>query len=116
MPRQPFLPAFAHLQYGVGALVLNDRPELAAAIGRCIAIWAKADNEMGNLFGLLSGTDSEAALEVFLPLRKSAHQRDGLKSAAKFRLAGEEHEFFEALMIVYASLERERNCLAMDAL
>lgn len=112
MARQPFLPAFEHLQFAVGALVLNDRPALTSAIGRCIAIWSQVDNEMGNLFGILLGTDSEAALEVFLSLRRSANQRDALKSAAKYKLADEEHQFFEALMIVYASLEKERNCLA----
>ena len=112
MPRQPFLPKFTNLQYAVGALVLNDRPELTSAIGRCIAIWSQVDNEMGNLFSILLGTESVAALEVFLTLRKSANQRDALRSAAKFRLAGEEHNFFEALMVAYGSLERERNCLA----
>lgn len=112
MARQPFLPAFEHLQYAVGALVLNNRPELTSAIGSCIAIWSQVDNEMGNLFGILLGTDSEAALEVFLSLRRSANQRDALKSAAKYKLVGEDNQFFEALMIVYASLEKERNCLA----
>lgn len=112
MPRQPFLPSFSHLQYAVGALVLNDRPELTAAIGRCIAIWAQADSEMGNLFGILLGTNSEAALEVFLTLRRSANQRDALKAAARFSLTDDEHEFFEAMMVVYGSLESQRNALA----
>lgn len=112
MPRQPFLPTFAHLDYVVGALVLNDRPELSAAIGRCIAIWSQADNEMGNLFGILLGTDSAAALEVFLTLRRSASQRDALDAAAKFKLVGQELAFFKTLARLYGSLEKERNALA----
>lgn len=89
MPRQPYLSTFEHLQYTVGALVLNDRSELTSAIGRCIAIWGQADNEMGNLFGILLGSDSEAALEVFLTLRRFANQREALKSAARFKLDGQ---------------------------
>lgn len=112
MPRQPFLPSFAHLDYAVGALVLNDRPELCAAIGRCIAIWAQADNEMGHLFSILLGTESDAALEVFLTLRRAANQRDALKAAAKFKLVGQELRLFDALMLLYGSLESQRNALA----
>ena len=67
---------------------------------------------MGNLFGVLLGTDSEAALDVFLTLRRSANQREALRAAAKFKLAGTQLQFFGALVDLYGSLERERNCLA----
>lgn len=112
MPRQPFLPTFAHLDYAVGALVLNDRPELASAIGRCIAIWSQVDNEMGNLFGVLLGTDSEPAVEVFLTLRRWSNQTEALQAAAKHKLSGEDARFFKALLSAYGSLEKERSALA----
>lgn len=112
MPRQPYLPTFAHLNYAVGALVLKNRPDLCAAIGKCIAIWGQVDNEMGNLFSLLLGTESDAALEVFLSLRRFSNQRDALSAAAKHRLQGEELHVFEAILGVYKSLEDERNKLA----
>jgi hypothetical protein len=112
MPRQPFLPEFAHLQYAVGALVLNDRPELSAAIGRCIAIWSQADNEMGNLFSVLLGAGSDAALDVFLTLRRSANQREALGTAAKAALRGRDLKLVEGMLKLYGSLEKERNALA----
>ena len=112
MSRKPFLPSFAHLQYAVGARVLKDRPEFASAVGRCIAAWSQVDNEMGALFGTLLGTNSEAAMEVFLTIRKSVYQIDALKAAAKFCLTNDENVFFEALMTLYKSLESQRNSLA----
>jgi hypothetical protein len=67
---------------------------------------------MGNLFGLLLGTESDAALEVFLSLRRATNQKSALKAAAKYSLSGQELTAFEAVMIVYESLETERNALA----
>jgi hypothetical protein len=112
MARQPFLPTYTNRSYAVGALVLRDRPELTSRIGRCIAIWAQVDNEIGNLFAILLGTASDAALEVFLSLRRAASQRDSLAAAAKFKLRGEDLETFDALLKVYGSLENQRNALA----
>ena len=112
MPRQPYLPHFAHLNYAVGAQVLENRPDLCAAIGKCIAIWGQVDNEMGNLLGLLLGTDSDAALEVFLSLRRSSGQKDALHAASKHKLKDDDLATFKALMRVYSAVEAERNALA----
>lgn len=112
MPRQPYLPTFAHLSYSVGALVLKDRPELCAALGRLLTIWSFVDNDMGNLFGLLLGTNSDAAFEVFLCLRRVSHQREALLAAATHRLSGKDLAAFDAILAVYGSLETQRNALA----
>lgn len=96
----------------MGALVLENRPEFCAAIGKCIALWGQVDNEMGNLLGLLLGTESDAALEVFLSLRRSSGQKDALNAASKHKLKGDDLLTFRALMRVYSSLEAERNALA----
>lgn len=112
MPRQPYLPHHCKLNYAIGALLLKERPDFCAAIGKCIAIWSQVDNEMGNLFGLLLGTHNDAALEVFLSLRKVSHQRDALNAAAKYKLTGQDRLCFDAMMVVYKSLESQRNDLA----
>ena len=112
MPRQPFLPTFSARNYAIGALILKDHPEFCAAIGKCIALWTNVDNEMGNLFSLLLGTQSDAALELFLCLRRSSNQREALEIAAKFTLSGQELIVFKALIKVYKSLEAQRNDLA----
>jgi hypothetical protein len=112
MPRQPFLPTFAKLRYSIGALMLKERPDFCAALGKCVAVWTYVDNEMGNLFSILLGTESEAALEVFLSLRRSSTQREALEAAAMHSLAGDDHAAFKALMAIYKSLESQRNDLA----
>jgi hypothetical protein len=96
----------------VGALVLKERPEICARIGKVVAIWGQVDNEMGNLLGILLGTESEATLEVFLSLRRSSNQRDALASAARFTLKGRDFDTFSAILKVYGSLESQRNALA----
>jgi hypothetical protein len=112
MPRQPFLPDFSHLQYGVGVTALEDRPELAAIVANCIARWSYVDNEMGNLFSTLLGSDSPATLELFLVIRRANNQINAIRVAAKHALSDEKLRLFEALMRVYESLEKERNALA----
>jgi hypothetical protein len=112
MARQPYLPNFAKLNYSIGALVIKERPDLCAGIGKCVAIWSQVDNEMGNLFSLMLGTESDAALEVFLSLRKSHNQFEALQLAAKYSLADEKFLCFEAMMMIYKGLETDRNCLA----
>lgn len=112
MPRQPYLPNFQHLNYSVGALVLKDRPELCAAIGRCIAIWSHVDNDMGMIFASMVGIESDVALEVFLSLRRSNNQREALNTAAKFKLKADDFSAFQATLSVYSSLEAQRNSLA----
>ena len=94
MPRQPFLPTFANLNYSVGALIVKERPELFAEIGMCIAIWSQVDNEMGNLFALMLDTKSDAALEVFLCLRRSSNQEEALQAAAPYSLTEEDQKTF----------------------
>jgi hypothetical protein len=112
MARQPYLPVYEDRSYVVGALVMKDRDDLMAVIGKIIALWSHVDNETGTLFSLLMGTESDAALAVFLTLRRASNQREALTAAAQFKLNGEDLLIFNALMRVYGSLEAERNMLA----
>jgi hypothetical protein len=112
MPRQPYLPVYADRPYVVGAFVLKSRDDLAARIGKIMSLWSQVDNEMGSLFSLLLGTQSEAALAVFLTLRRASNQLEALAEAAKYKLEDEELRTFEALSKVYGSLEKQRNALA----
>lgn len=112
MPRQPFLPTYEEKPYSVGYFSLDSKPEFAKLIGLCIGVWSYVDNEIGTMFGLLLGMQSQAALEVFLSLRRASNQRDALSAAAKHRLDGETKLAFDAVMILYKSLESQRNDLA----
>ena len=53
--RQTCLPNYAKCNYSIGALILEDYPDLYASIGRCIALLAHVDSEIGNIFSLLLG-------------------------------------------------------------
>ena len=108
---QPYLPTFKHKRYQIGFELLNERPQFAELIGRCIALWSYVDNELGGLFGILLRTDSDAAQRVFLVLRRWFNQRQALDAAAEGVLVGDERLLFRALMVEYGSLESQRNDL-----
>jgi len=113
---QPYLPAFSTRPYSVGFEALKERPNFAAAIGRCINIWSYVDNELGNLFGILLSTNSDAAYRVFSILRRWTNQREALNGAADGRLIGEDRNIYEALLSEYTSLEKQRNDLGHTCL
>ena len=112
MPRQPYLPNFAHLDYAVGADVLSNHDHLCAAIGKCIALWSGVENEVGNLFGILMGVNSAATLELFSLLRRTSNQIEALTTMSKHALSDKDQELFDILIKKYKSLESERNSLA----
>jgi hypothetical protein len=103
----PYLPYFHDKRYSLGF----DRPKFEAAIGRCIAIWSYVDEALGSLFGILLGTESNAAHRVFLILRRWTNQRPALDTAAEGVLSGDELTAYRALMVEYGSLESQRNDL-----
>jgi hypothetical protein len=109
---QPFLPAFQDRRYDIGFQSLEARPQFEAAIGRCITLWSYVDNELGGLFGVLLGTETQAAHRVFLILRRWSNQRQALDAAAESALTGNELSTYKALMVEYGSLETQRNDLA----
>jgi hypothetical protein len=108
---QPYLPYFSDKRYSVGFEALKQRPAIASAIGNCISIWSYVDNEVGGLFGILLGVDSEAIYRVFVILRRWQNQRDALNAAAKGKLSGDENTVYERLITAYGSLEKQRNKL-----
>jgi hypothetical protein len=109
---QPYLPLFKDKNYIVGFECIKDRPKFEGAIGRCIAIWAYVDNELGGLFGILLRNESAAAHSVFLVLRRWSNQRQALDAAANTTLSGDTIATYKALMVEYGSLESQRNDLA----
>jgi hypothetical protein len=111
MTAQPYLPYFKDKRYSIGFQALNERPELAAAVGKCLATWSWVDNELGGLFGILLGTETEAAHRVFLTLRRWSNQRQALDVAAQAALTGDPLKTYGALVLRYNALEAERNDL-----
>ena len=108
---QRYLPRFADKNYVVGFGVIERRPHFATVIGEIASAWSYAENELGGLFGILLGTESPAAHQVFLILRRWANQRAALDAAAKSKLSGRRLDFYNATTSEYSALERERNNL-----
>jgi len=108
---QPYLPTFEGKRYSVGFEAIKERPAFAEMIGKCIAIWSYVDNEIGNLFGILLKTDSDAAHRVFVVLRRWSNQREVLDAAVLGKLSGDELHTYNALIKEYGSLEAQRNRL-----
>lgn len=112
MPRQPFLPSHskADLVYGIGHIA--NKPKIAEALGRCIMSWSYVDWQMANLLAALMKANSEASVAIFLTLRNARAQRDVLVAAAETTLAAPNREIFDALMLIYGSLQSQRADLA----
>ena len=109
---QPYLPNFKHKKYAISMHSIYRRPQFEAAIGRSIALWSHVDSQVGQLFALLIGVESEATHRVYLLLRRWSNQRQSLEEAARGSLSGDPHNVFLALMAEYSILERQRNDLS----
>jgi hypothetical protein len=112
MPRQPFLPQYsaADLIYGPGHI--PKKPKIAEGIGRCIMAWSYVDWGMAILLAALMKANSEASVAIFLTLRNARAQRDVLIAAADMTLGGSDKEIFEAIMLLYGSLQSQRADIA----
>jgi hypothetical protein len=112
MPRQPFLPSYskADLKYGLGHI--KAKPKIAEAIGRCIMSWSYVDWQMAILLAGLMKANSEASVAIFLTLRNARAQRDVLIAAAGMTLTAADKEIFDAIMLLYGSLQSQRADIA----
>jgi hypothetical protein len=113
MPRKPFLGFYQPgMDYAIGPDAIAKRPELAALVGRCIAIWSDVELQMALSLGAILKTNSDAAVALFLAIKTSKTQRDALSVVARLLLRGNDLDAFEALLAVYGGLEKQRNALA----
>jgi len=113
MPRKPFLGFYQPgMAYAIGPDAIANRPELAALVGQCIAMWSDVELQMALSLGAILKTNSDAAVALFLAIKTSKTQRDALSVVAPLLLRGDDLDAFEALLSVYEGLEKQRNALA----
>ena len=113
VPRQPFIQFYKQgMQYAVGPGQLANRPELAALVAQCVSMWTDTELQIALSLGAILKTNSEAAVALFLAIKTSRTQRDALSSVARLLLKGDDLDTFDALLMAYASLEKQRNALA----
>lgn len=109
MPRQPFLPTYKDYRgYGIGAKLIDQRPDFVAAIGRCLTLWPYVEHQMAMILGILLKADSAASIAVFNVLRSGQTQRDVLAAAASTTLEPARALLFEAVLRVFETTAKER--------
>jgi hypothetical protein len=112
MPRQPFLPVYKDAKLLFGPAHVNLKSNIAAAVGRCIMLWSYVDWQMAMLLAAIMKADTEASVAIFLTLRNARAQRDVLIAAADMTLSVETRDFFDAIMLLYGSLQAQRADIA----
>jgi hypothetical protein len=111
MPRKP-LPENASKLWSIGPEALVRRPEHAAAIGRCLGLWTDVELQMAIVLAVLLKANTEAAIAVYLILRRGSARSDAIMAAAKATLDKKDQELISAVLTVHKSVEAERNSLA----
>jgi len=111
-PRQPLLPKYskAKVTFGIGAL--EQRPEAAKIIARCIAYWTEVEANTATLLATLMKATTEPAAAVYLSLQNNRAKRDVLFAAAESTLVAADLRLFQAVMSYREAIEKERNALA----
>jgi hypothetical protein len=74
--------------------------------------WSYVDWQMAVLLAALMKANSEASVAIFLTLRNARAQRDVLVAAADMTLAESDRKIFDAIMLIYTSLQIQRADIA----
>lgn len=112
MSRQPFLPAFKDKFYGIGVDSGAERPEMMSLIGQCIAAWSHVELTMALVLAALLKTNTDAAMAVYLVLRRHADQRSAIQNAARIVLSDGDFDVLMAILALHKQADGERNDLA----
>ena len=110
--RQPFLPKYANAKVTFGMGALEQRPEAAIIIARCIAYWTVVETSAAGLLATMLKANTEPAVAVYLSLQNNRAKRDVMFAAAEASLNPGDLRLFEALMSYKQAVEKERNSLA----
>lgn len=111
-PRQPLLPKYnkARVTLGIGAI--EQRPEAALIVARCITYWSNVEAATARLLAAVMKANTEPSVAVYLSLQNNRAKRDAMFAAAKAVLSKDELRLFSAVMAFRQSVEKSRNDLA----
>ncbi|MGO9025847.1 MAG: hypothetical protein ACLQIQ_16355 [Beijerinckiaceae bacterium] len=111
-PRQPIVKGrYSKANVTFGIRFLEDRPECALIVARCVATWSYIETQLAVLLASLLHIDFKPAAAIFLAIQNSRTQQQVLRAAAEVVLNEQDFELLEALMNTVASVEKERNDL-----
>jgi hypothetical protein len=72
MPRQPLPRRYHEPDWDLNLSALAKRPDHAAIIGDCLSLWTSSETQMAILLSILLKAHTDAAIAVYLTLRRSA--------------------------------------------
>lgn len=110
-PRQPMLSRYRDAHLTSGTRFIEDRPDCAVIIARCIATWSYIESALALLLASLLKINTAPAVAMFLAIQNSRTQADVLQAVAQTVLEQNDLQLFSALMNIKSSLEKERNDL-----
>jgi hypothetical protein len=110
-PRQPAARRYPKAKPTFGPRFLEDRPECAVIVARCVSGWSYVENAMALLLAAVLKINTEPALAMFLAISNSRTQVDVLAAAAEAVLSERDFELFRAMINVRKSIEKDRNHL-----
>ena len=112
VPRQKIAKKYPTVKPTFEPDFLENRPEAATLIARCISLWAEVETELALLLATMLQANSEAAIAMFLRIENSRLQSDVLTSAANVVLTEpRDLNLFKALLTYKQAVEAERNAL-----
>jgi hypothetical protein len=111
-PRQPAAKRYPKAKPTFGPELLEDRPECAIIIARCIAVWSHIEVQLALLLASILKVNTKPALALYLAIQNSRIQNDALKAAAEAALSEHDYELFRAYMSIKSALEKTRNDFA----
>ena len=110
-PKQPIKTRYSKAKPTFGTSFLEERPECAVIIARCISIWSYIDNDFALLLAAILGINTQPALAMFLAIQNSRTQIDVLNAAAEVSLSESDYELMSAILNIRSAYEKERNSL-----
>lgn len=83
-----------------------------ALVGQCLGAWSQVDLNMALILGALLKTDNDAAIAVYLVVRRHANQRQAIEGAASVALKDEALQVLQAILAIHKTIDGDRQDLA----
>lgn len=113
MPRQPLRSKFSNVTgFSIGGGNLADRPAMAAAIMKCIALWSDVEHQQAMILAKLLSADTPATIALYLSITQGFNRRRAVFAAASAVLGDREMELLKAIWAIGESIASQRNDLA----
>jgi hypothetical protein len=94
-----------------GVRFVEDRPECAVIIARCVTGWSYVEENLALLLASILQINTKPAVAMFLAINNAATQATVIGAAAEAVLSTDDLKLFEAMMVVHKRIGDQRNDL-----